>query len=347
MRLCSLLSVSIVVLGLAAVSASSSLAGGAQGGKTIDLVRQRGHLICGTSRNEIGFSATSKTGKWAGIYVDLCRALAAAVLGDANAVKYRPLSAQARYSAVANGEVDVLSRGTAWTLSRDTEKGVVFVGPFFHDGTGFLIRRSSRITSVLELSGASICFVSGGLVEATVGAFFNRRDMKFVAVGTETWAEAAAKFDGGRCLVLAADQGRLAVERSQFVAPESYVILPEMASADVFGPVVRADDVQWLKVVRWVVFALIAADDLGVDAAAVSEANRSPDEAVRRFATAAIAGANALGLADDWLVKVIGGVGHYGEIFDRHLGAARGVKLKRGRNQPISRGGALFAPAFR
>jgi general L-amino acid transport system substrate-binding protein len=313
----------------------------------LSLIKERGHLICGTSQSETGFSAVTADGRWSGIYIDLCRALAGAVLGDTQAVKFRPLAGPARFKAVAGGEVDVLARGTAWTLSRDSESGVQFAAPFFYDGTAFMIQRSNRITSALELSGASICFVSGGLTEKNVSVFFDVRGMKFTAAATDTWSAAAATFDAGRCQVLAADRGRLAVERSRLSAPDNYVILPELASNDVFGPVVASNDPVWAKIVRWVVFGLIGAEDLGVDAGNVAGMPGADDPRVRQMAKAAQSGGRALGLADGGLVAVIQGVGNYGEIFERSLGSAAGIGLERGRNQPPGKGGMLFSPAFR
>lgn len=330
----------------AALTAMVAMAGIARSA-TLSSVVERGHLICGTSKNETGFSWAREDGRWQGLYVDLCRAIAAAVLGHGDAVRFRALAGTARFQAVRDGEVDVLARGTAWTLTRDAQQGLRFVGAFFHGGTGFLIAKSSGITSALELSGATVCFVSGGLTQAAVRSFFARREMKFTPLTAETWSGVAERYASGQCTVIAADGAQLALARRKFREPGDHVLLPETFSFETFGPLVRSDDAQWFSVVRWVIFALIRAEELDLDSKSIAAAARSDDPAVRGFLEAAAAASRSLGLAQNWLKNVIENTGSYATIYDRNLGPGSGVGLQRGRNALVSNGGAMFAPAFR
>lgn len=319
----------------------------AKAGGTLDAVRARGHVVCGTGHNESGFSVQNGSAGWQGLFVDLCRAVASAVLGKGDAIKFRPLAGAERFQAVAKHEVDLLSRSTAWTLSRDAQANVQFVSAFFHDGKGFLIAKSAGVASALELSGARVCLVSGGLTEASVKSYFSRRGMKFSVIVSETWTDAMKRYLSGQCIVLAADVSRLAIERSKLDDPDAHILLPEIFSFDAFGPVVHTDDPRWLKVVRWVIFALLRAEELDLDGTKIGSAARSDDPEVSGFARAAAAASNELGLPEDWLVKVISEVGNYADVYERHFGEDSGVGLKRGRNGLAINGGVFSTPAFR
>lgn len=332
---------------LAAMVSTDVRAAEAGKGGVLDAVRQRGHLICGTGQHEIGFSTHSGTAGWQGLFVDLCRAVASAVLGKRDAIKFRPLAGAQRFQALARREVDLLSRSTAWTLSRDSIADVQFVSAFFHDGQGFMIAKSAGVTSALELSGARVCMVSGGLTETSVKSFFMRRGMKFSTIVSETWSDAMKRYISGQCIVLAADVSRLAIERSKLNDPAGHILLPEIFSFDAFGPVVHSADPRWFKIVRWVIFALLRAEELDLDGSSILAAAQSADPKVSGFARAAAAASDELGLPENWLVKVIAEVGNYADIYERHFGAASGVGLKRGRNALVIDGGAFSTPAFR
>ena len=313
----------------------------------LDAVRQRGHLICGTGQNEVGFSMQHGAAGWRGLFVDLCRAVASAVLGNRDAVRFRPLAGAERFQAVAKREVDLLSRSTAWTLSRDSRAEVQFVTAFFHDGQGFMIAKSAGVTSALELSGARVCMVSGGLTETSVKAFFMRRGMKFSTIVSETWSDAMKRYIAGQCIVLAADVSRLAIERSKLQDPGAHILLPEIFSYDAFGPVVHSADPRWFKIVRWVIFALLRAEQLDLDGNSIRAAAASADPQVSGFARAAAAASDELNLPENWLINVITEIGNYADIYERHFGEVSGVGLKRGRNALVIDGGAFSTPAFR
>ena len=313
----------------------------------LENVRARGHLICGTGQNETGFAALSGPSQWRGLYIDLCRGIAAAALGDSEAVKFIPLAGAARFQAVRDREIDVLARATAWTLQRDAQKALRFVTAYYHGGKGFMIARSSGVISALELSGATVCLVAGGLTEASVRGFFSRRGMKFMASVSETWTDAMKRYLDGQCIVLAADISQLAIERSKLDEPEQHMLLPEAFGFDVFGPVVRAGDPDWFAIVRWVIFALIRAEELDVTSETVGAASKRTDPDVKQFFAAAASASGFLGLDEKWLEKLIGQVGNYAEIYERHLGEKSGVELPRGRNALVGNGGAFAAPAFR
>ena len=314
----------------------------------LESVRARGHLICGTGQNETGFAALSGPSQWRGLYIDLCRGIAAAALGDSEAVKFIPLAGAARFQAVRDREIDVLARATAWTLQRDAQKALSFVTAYYHGGKGFMIARSSGVTSALELSGATVCLVAGGLTEASVRGFFSRRGMKFMTSVSETWSDAMKRYLDGQCIVLAADISQLAIERSKLDEPEQHILLPEAFGFDVFGPVVRAGDPE---LVRDRALGDIRAHSrrrarchLGFGRGCCEE---GPIPDVKQFFAAAASASSFLGLDEKWLEKLIGQVGNYAEIYERHLGEKSGVDLPRGRNALVGNGGAFAAPAFR
>ncbi|MEO1609041.1 MAG: transporter substrate-binding domain-containing protein [Pseudomonadota bacterium] len=314
-------------------------------GVVLQRIKERGFLICGTGENELGFAAQTDA-SWSGLYVDLCRALAAATLQDGAAVKFRPLAGAERFAAVARGEVDILARSTALAFSSDTMAGAIFVVPFYYDGTGFLIRKSSQISSALELSGAQICLISGSLARINVNRFFQAREMKFSLVNSDTWSGVVSQFTTGSCTVMAADLTHLAIQQSQLTGAKQYALLPEIISTETFGPTVASHDWIWFKIVRWVVHALIRAEELGISKDNVRNLeNGSPVQ--KQFLETAALGARELGLHPEWLIDMLEDVGNYGEIYERNLGKASGLDIVRRLNALTRDGGLLFAPAFR
>jgi len=309
-------------------------------------IQQRGFLICGTGHKEPGFAIQTEFG-WRGIYIDLCRALAAATLQDGTSLRFRPLPSSERFTAVSRGEVDVLSRGTALAFSSDTSNRTIFVAPFFYEGTGFLIRKSSKITSALELSGAQICVITGSLARASVDRFFQARDMNIVAVGSDTWSGVVSQFIAGGCAVLAADFARLAIERSQLDKADEYTVLPEMASTEMFGPITSSDDWNWFKIVRWVVYALIKAEELGISRENVQTIAERGSIPQKNFLQTSTFSADTLGLRPTWLTRMLADVGNYGEIYERNLGKVSGLNVPRRLNALVKDGGLMLAPAFR
>ncbi len=324
----------------------TALHAAADDGSILQRVQKRGFLVCGTGDKEPGFSIQSESG-WQGIYIDLCRALAAATLQNGKAVRFRPLAGASRFAAVARGEVDVLARGTALAFSSDTSDGTAFVAPFFYDGTGFLIRKSRQIASALELSGAQICVVTGSLAHVSADRFFMARDMNVAVNGSETWSGAVSQFVANECSVLIADVARLAIERSQLVKPEQYTLLPEIASAEMFGPVVSSDDWKWFKIVRWVIYALIKAEELGVSKNNIQNLAEKGAKAQQNFLMAAALSTDELGLPPVWLIHTLASVGNYGEIYERNLGKKSGFNVPRKLNELVKNSGVMMAPAFR
>ena len=310
-------------------------------------VRARGHINCGVSAGIEGFSIADEAGEWSGLDVDFCAALATAVFGKKSAVKYIPLTSTTQFRALGAGDVDVLSHGKSWTLSRDTELGVRFVGVLFHDGLGFLARRNHVISSVFALSGASICVVVGTQSDRAVRDFFDARKMPYQLVTSESWEDLVEIYGKGGCTVLSGDVSLLASTRSKLERPSEHTVLPELITKEPLGPVVRAGDALWFSIVRWTLMALLAGEELGLSNENIATMRSSPLLAVRRFVgTEANLGAS-MGLAADWAYQVIRQVGNYGEIFERNLGADSKLGLQRGLNKLWNQGGLHYAAPFR
>jgi general L-amino acid transport system substrate-binding protein len=336
-----------VLLGTALLALVAGLPGpaAAESG-TLQAIRARGHLVCGVAEGPLGFSHLDERGVWSGLDIDFCGALAAAVLGKRELVKFRPLTSAERFSALKSGEVDVLARSTTWTLTREAELGVRFVGALFHDGQAVMVRRSRSVTSALELSGATIC-VASGVPERTLHEFFGQRGMRYTPVVLDKWDDLVKAYTGGRCVALSADVSALALVRMQSLQPAEHQILPEMLSKEPLGPVVAQGDERWFSVVRWVLFALIAAEEYEVTSATADAMRASEIGEVRRLLGREGALGPSLGLSADWAYQAIRQAGNYGEMFERNLGARSQLKLERGKNSPWSKGGALFSPPFR
>ena len=314
---------------------------------TLEQVKARGYINCGVSDNAPGFSQVSAQGDWSGLEVEFCSALAAAVLGKKDAVKFRALQSSDRFKALQEGEVDVLLRRTAWTLSRDTDLDVRFAGVLFYDGQGFLAPRGHAVSSVLELSGASICVLPGSSGERAVSEYFSRNKMRFQLITSDRWEQLVTAYSAGGCTVLTGDLSLLAVERSRFTNAADNVFLAEVITKEPLGPAVRKGDDEWFAIVRWNAMALVAAEELGLTSANVESMKASPVLDVRRFLGEETDLGQPLGLARDWTYQIVKQVGNYAEIFERTLGQASPFKLDRGLNSLWTKGGLLYSAPFR
>jgi general L-amino acid transport system substrate-binding protein len=324
---------SVIVAGL--LAAGVLLALPAHAG-TLEDVRARDHMVCGVSDGLPGFSARSPDGSWSGFDVDFCRAVAAAALGDPNKVEYVPLSAAARFDALRDGRIDVLSRNSTWTMSRDLG-GLEFAGIAYYDGQGFMVHAVDGMTSALELDGARLCVVTGTTTEENAAAYFRGNGLNVTFVRFTSRPEARMAFASNDCDVFTADASALAAERSVLPATEDFVILPEIISKEPLGPVTREEDPAWTALVRWTLYGLINAEERGFTAESV-EGNPEQATALGKPAAA------PLGLADDWLAHAIAATGNYGEIFDRNLGEGSPLLIRRGVNALWTNGGILYAP---
>ncbi len=304
---------------------------------TLDDIRGRGKLICGVSEGLPGFSEKDRTGAWRGFDVDFCKAVAAAILGDVAKVEYLPLSSESRFEVLTARRVDLLSRNSTWTMSRDLELGVEFAGIIYFDGQGFLVPAVYGATSALQLDGANICVLSGTTSEKNAAAYFEKNRLK---VSFQRFAERSAArtaYAAGKCDAFTGDRSALAAERSLLPVPQDHVILRDVISKEPLSPVTREGDPQWTGLVRWTLFALIEAEERDLNSKTIGTQRET---AISLGAPAT----KALGLPADWLVKVIGGIGNYEEIFDRNLGADTPLDLGRGLNALWTKGGLLYAP---
>jgi general L-amino acid transport system substrate-binding protein len=317
------------------------------GPTTLQKVRERGVLRCGASQGVAGFSIPDAKGVWSGLDVDFCHALAAAVLGDSNKTEFIPLSSKDRLTALQAGEIDVLSRTTTWTLQRDAALGLNFTAVNYYDGQGFMVRKSAGITSAKQLGGASVCISQGTTNELNAADYFRANDMKVQTVTFQEVGETVKAFEAGRCDAYTVDISALAAGRLTLGNLDDYVILPEVISKEPLGPWVRQGDDQWFDIVRWTVFALINAEEVGVTKDNVTAMRGSSNPDMRRLLGEEGEFGPALGLSRDWAFNVIKSVGNYGEIFDRNLGPKTRLALDRGLNRLWSKGGIMYAPPMR
>ena len=334
---------SLIVAGVAALTAASV----AQAG-TLEDVRAKGFIQCGVSQGLPGFSNPDDQGNWTGIDVDLCRAVAAAVFGDANAVKYTPLSAKQRFTALSSGEIDILSRNTTWTMTRDTQLGLNFAGVNYYDGQGMMVPIALGVNSATELDGANICTNTGTTTELNITDYFRANGMSFNLVAFEKADEVVAAYDAGRCDVYTTDRSGLAAQRTKLTNPDNHKVLPEIISKEPLGPVVRQGDDQWFNIVRWSLNAMINAEEMGITSANINKLtynDKTPAEA--RFIGTEGKFGEELGLANDWAYKIISQVGNYAESYDRNVGPNTPLKLDRGVNALWSKGGILYAAPIR
>jgi general L-amino acid transport system substrate-binding protein len=324
------------------------VAGPAYAGATYDAVKQRGVLHCGVNNGLPGFGAPNDKGEWSGLDVDFCRAVAAAVFGDATKVKFVPLTAKERFTALQSGEVDMLARNTTWTLSRDTGLGFDFVGVNYYDGQGFMVRESLGVKSALELNGAAVCVQTGTTTELNLTDYFRTNNMELKPVVFEKAEESVAAYDEGRCDAFTTDASGLAAERSVLKNPAEHVILPEIISKEPLGPLVRHGDNEWEDIVRWTLNAMVIAEEFGITSENVDKVKaESANPEIRRMLGVEGDMAQQLKLNPDWAYNVIKQVGNYGESFERNVGEKTPLRLARGLNQLWSKGGLLYAPPVR
>jgi general L-amino acid transport system substrate-binding protein len=340
---------SVPRLALCLAALGAAWAAPAQAGKVLDGVRQKGVVTCGVQPGRAGFALADGAGNWSGLDIDFCRAVAAAVLGDATKVKYVPTSAQTRITALQGGEIDLLARNTTWTFSRDASLGLVWTGVNFYDGQAFIARKRPGLTSVKQLNGATICVDSGTTTERTLAEYFRAHKLNYKAVVFDQPEAAQQAFASGRCQAHTGDNGALAVMKAKELKnPDDYVILPELISKEPLGPAVRRGDEEWFTIVRWTLNAMIEAEELGISSANVESLKTGgTDPNVRRFVGAGDDIGKPLGLDKEWAYRVVRQVGNYGESFDRNLGAASPVKLPRGRMNLWTQGGLLMSPPLR
>ncbi len=320
---------------------------GAASATTLEDVKAKGFVQCGVNTGLLGFASPDDAGNWKGFDVDYCRAVAAAIFNDPDKVKYTPLSAKDRFTALQSGEVDMLARNTTWTMSRDTSLGLTFAGVNYYDGQGFMVRKSLGVDSALQLSGASVCVQSGTTTELNLTDYFTVNNMELNPVVFEPLAETEAAYDAGRCDAYTTDASGLYATRLKLANPDDHIILPEIISKEPLGPVVRQGDEEWFNIVKWVHFALLNAEELGVTQANVAEMKASDNQEVRRLLGVDGAFGEGIGLSNDWAANVISDVGNYGEIFERNIGADSNLQIARGLNALWTKGGIQYAPPVR
>jgi general L-amino acid transport system substrate-binding protein len=315
--------------------------------QTLKAVQDRGRLICGVSQGIAGFSIKDDKGAWSGFDVDFCRALATAIFNDPSKVDFVPLSASERFDALKNRKIDVLSRNSTWTLGRENDFGFLFAGVTYYDGQGFMVPKSRNLTSALELDGSKICIEKGTTSEPNAADFFETNHINYNLVEADTVADVVADYLGGKCDSLSTDASQLFALRSQFPKPGDHMILPDIISKEPLGPVVRQDDVQWFNIVKWVNFALLDAEELGVGSKTIDEALKSQKPAVKRLVGTEGDFGKPLGLSNAWAANAIRAVGNYGEVFDRNVGAQTKLAIPRGLNELWNNGGIQYAPPIR
>jgi len=327
--------------------ASLLVAGTVMADETLDAVQKKGFVQCGVTTGLPGFSNPNAKGEWEGLDVDMCRAVAAATLGDASKVKFVPLSAKERFTALQSGEIDLLSRNTTWTLHRDTGLGLNFAGVNYYDGQGFMVPKKLGLTSAKQLDGAAVCVSSGTTTELNLADYFRKLGMSYDTVVFDTAQQTIKGFESGRCDVLTSDASQLYALRLQLADPGYAVVLPEIISKEPLGPVVRQGDDQWFNIVKWTLNAMITGEELGVTQANVDDMLKSTDANVKRLLGLDGPKGQGLGLDDDWGYQIIKQVGNYGDSFDRNVGKGSPLAIERGLNALWSDGGILYAPPMR
>lgn len=336
----------VVLSTLGVALTSSMLVSTAQAGEVLDRVKEKGFIQCGVSQGLPGFSNTDEKGNWSGLDVDFCRAVAAAIFGDAGAVKYTPLSAKERFTALQSGEIDLLSRNTTWTQTRDTSLGINFTAVTYYDGQGFMVRKDLGVKSALELDGASVCTNQGTTTELNMADYFRANGMSYEPVVFEKADEVVAAYDSGRCDVYTTDASGLAAQRTKLEEPDAHMVLPEIISKEPLGPAVSHGDDQFFDIVKWTIYATVEAEEMGLTSANIKaktgSADATPDQ--KRFAGIEGALGENLGLPADWALQAVAQVGNYGEIWERNVAP---LELPRGVNSLWSKGGIMYAPPLR
>jgi general L-amino acid transport system substrate-binding protein len=335
-------------LAAAALAAAATMTSAASAQtKTLDTVKQRGQLVCGVNVGLAGFSAADDKGVWSGLDVDYCKAIAAAVLGDAGKVRYVPTTTKERFTALQSGELDVLSRNTTWTLSRDSTLGLSFAGTNYYDGQGFMVKKAAKVKVGKELSGATVCVQTGTTTELNLADFFRINKLQYKPLVFEKLDEALRAYQADRCDSFTTDASGLYASRLQLANPDDHVVLPDIISKEPLGPVVRQGDSQWFTIVRWVHFALLNAEELGVTKANVDQSLGSTNPDVKRLLGKEGDFGKGLGLDNDWAYRIVKQVGNYGEIFDKNVGSGSRLKIDRGLNALWTKGGLQYAPPIR
>jgi len=329
-----------ILLGLATAAIFSASAQA----DTLADVKKAGILKCGVSTGLGGFSAADDKGNWKGLDVDVCRAVAAAVLGDASKVKYNPLTAKERFTALQSGEIDMLSRNTTWTLTRDASLGLNFAGVNYYDGQGFMVTKALGVDSALKLDGAAVCIQAGTTTELNLADYFKANKMKYKAITFDTSDQTIKGFESGRCDMLTSDQSQLYSLRIKLAKPETAIVLPEVISKEPLGPVVRQGDDKWFNIVKWSLNVMINAEEMGLTSENVDKMKDSKDPAIGRMMGGQ---GEKLGLDDNWSYNIIKQVGNYSESFERNVGSGSPLKIGRGLNALWSKGGIMYAPPIR
>ena len=334
-------------VGLGAILAS----GTAMAGKDLDSIRARGALICGVGQGTAGFMMADSQGKWVGLDVDVCRAVAAAIFGDAEKVKYVPLSSQQRFTALQSGEVDILSNNTTDTLTRDTALGLDFTAVTYYDGQGFLVNKKLGVKSARELNGATVCVLPGSTTELNLADYFRANKMTFKPVVIEKVEEVRAAFFSGRCDVYTNDSSSLYATRAANVPPpakpEDFIVLPEIISKEPLAPAVRHGDNQFADIVRWSLFAMLEAEEYGITSKNVDEMLKSDNPSIKRILGVTPGMGKALGVDEKWVYNIVKQVGNYGESFERNVGQGSPLKIDRGLNKLWTQGGLQYSPPIR
>jgi len=332
--------------GLLAAAAGVVFASTACAG-TLDVVKQRGMLNCGANGQLAGFGIPDAQGNWTGLDVDFCRAIAAAIFNDATKVKFVPLTAQVRFTALQTGDVDVLVRNTTWTLLRDTQLGLNATGVNYYDGQGFLIRKALKLNSALELNDAAVCVQQGTTTELNLADYFRANRMRLKTVAFATLDETVKAYESNRCDAFTTDASGLYSVRLKLIKADDHVVLPEIISKEPLGPFVRHGDDQWFDIVKWVHFAMLNAEELNVRQANVDEQSKSENPEIRRMLGTDGNFGEQLGLTKDWVYRIVKLVGNYGEVFERNVGQGSPLKIARGLNALWSKGGVQYAPPIR
>ena len=336
------------LLALAAAGFALAAALPAHAGKTLDAVKARGQVVCGVNTGLAGFSAADSSGNWSGLDVDMCKAVAAAVLSDASKVKYVPLNAQQRFTALQSGEIDMLSRNTTFTLTRDASLGLHQTAVTYYDGQGFMVPVKSKIKSAKQLKGQTVCVQSGTTTEKNLADYSKANNLNIKPVVFEKLEATNAAYFAGRCIAYTTDASGLAsIRNKEAKDPAEHVILPELISKEPLGPLVRRGDDEWFAIVKWVVFALIEAEEYGITQANVDQMKSSTDPVVQRILGTSEDTGKLLGLDKEWAYRAIKAVGNYGEMFERNVGPKSTLKLPRGANNLWSKGGLIYAPPVR
>src|SRR5436190_470377 len=333
----------VLLFGVAFALGCSVTAASAQ---TLKKVKDRGSLLCGVSQGLLGFSNPDDKGNWTGFDVDFCRAVAAAVLNDATKVKFTPLSSKDRFEPLKTGDIDLLSRNTTWTLSRDIAYGN-FTAVTYYDGQGFMVRKALKVNSALELNGASICTQTGTTTELNLADYFRANNMKYEVIAFGTADETIKAYESGRCDVFTTDVSQLYSEKLKLANANEHVILPEIISKEPLGPLVRHGDDQWFDIVKWTHFAMLNAEELGISSKTVDDALKSNQPEIRRLLGIEGNFGEQLGLSKDWVVRIVKQVGNYGEVFDRNVGTGSKLAISRGLNRLWTKGGIQYAPPVR